>query len=325
MSTVCQVCGDRGFVEALNYCSICRVSAQHRYCFKIIPKVLHREAFWVCDDCSSIEVKDENCVETEVVRFESQISPKKTHSNEKICTALEVKKSVPSNEIRMPPPNPQHNSDSPAEPILDPVWRGTEHIQNKNWRLHGLGAHSIEKIYTAPEDTKFVPSNENSMPPPNPQLNSEKRAEPMLDPVWRGTMHIQNRNWTLHGLGAYLSTQALQSKIRSVTSLFPNLLPLEILPRTAVWPKKFSGSTTVHGNDIALYFFPVKESDESAFDDLLDDMMLNDLAVKASFDCAELLIFTSLQLPVQHWRYKKKLYLWGLFRGRRSLTSQPNK
>lgn len=253
MSTICLVCGSRGIVEALNYCSICKAVAQHRYCFERIPEVLNADFFWVCKYCSSRKVKDENLfVETEVGRSNSQVSPKMTHSieAENVCRAYS--KSVPTNEISLPPKKPQHNSNDHAQPILNPIWRGT--------------------------------------------------------------MNIRNKNWTLHGLGAHLSTQA-HYKVSNMTNLFPDLLPLEILPRSAVWPKTFgSSSGTFQDGDIGLYFFPVNASDEKAFDDLLDDMMWNDLAVKASFGSADLLIFTSLQLPMQHWRYQKKIYLWGLFR-----------
>lgn len=50
--------------------------------------------------------------------------------------------------------------------------------------------------------------------------------------------------------------------------------------------------------------------DELAFDKLLGDIIEGDLAMKAVFDHADLLLFTSRQLPLQNW---SKLYCHYMF------------
>ncbi|GLT32170.1 hypothetical protein SLA2020_068560 [Shorea laevis] len=274
MSTVCQKCGDRGYVEALTYCSICRVSAEHRYCFDSLPKVLNEDIVWVCQDCTSSVCESSSPVS-------SRLTPEVNNAN------LHFKaQAVQSKPKRLP-----------IE--IEKGFKGTCSFQS-------------EEVCRVFELTKSVlQDEENSLPLKEPQHNLCVHAQPILDPIWRGSMIIQNRNWTLDGLVAHLSTLACLN-VSNATSSLPDLLTLEIFPRLLVWPKKF-GSTTPQDGDIGLYFFPEKESNEKAFDKLLDDMMLKDLAVKASFDNADLLIFTSLQLPLQHWRFRRKYFLWGLF------------
>ncbi|GKU90616.1 hypothetical protein SLEP1_g4589 [Rubroshorea leprosula] len=267
MSTVCQKCGDRGFIDALTYCIVCRVCAEHRYCFDILPKVLNKDVIWVCEDCSS-----------SVCESSSPISSSHTPevNDEKLCIKTQTVQSKPKRLLKR-----------------------TQSLQAENV------CRTFELLKSVPQD------DEKGLPLKEPQPNSQVHAQPILDPIWRGSMIIQNRNWTLNGLTAHLSNLAC-SKVSDVTSSLPNLLTLEILPRLVVWPKRF-GSMASQDGDIALYFFPENESDEKAFDNLVDDMMLKDLAVKTSIGNADLLIFTSLQLPLQHWRFQRKYYLWGLF------------
>ncbi|CAI9763968.1 unnamed protein product [Fraxinus pennsylvanica] len=55
---------------------------------------------------------------------------------------------------------------------------------------------------------------------------------------------------------------------------------------------------------------------ERIFDHLVEEMMSQELAMKAILSNAELLVFTSLELPSQCWRFQGKYYLWGVFRGK---------
>lgn len=143
-------------------------------------------------------------------------------------------------------------------------------------------------------------------------------AQPILDPIWRGNFTINDGNFdVMKGLVAYTSNQA-SPKVRETASLLPGSVSIEMLPRHEVFPKKF-GTSDVTAEDIGLYFFPEKERDERAFDELVDNIIEQDLALKAVLEHAELLVFTSLQLPLQNWRYRGKYYLWGLF-GRQKLS-----
>ncbi|KAH8508858.1 hypothetical protein H0E87_010849 [Populus deltoides] len=143
-------------------------------------------------------------------------------------------------------------------------------------------------------------------------------AQPILDPIWRGNFTINDGNFeVMKGLVAYTSNQA-SPKVRETASLLPGSVSIEMLPRHEVFPKKF-GTSDVTAEDIGLYFFPEKERDERAFDELVDNIIEQDLALKAVLEHAELLVFTSLQLPLQNWRYRGKYYLWGLF-GRPKLS-----
>lgn len=143
-------------------------------------------------------------------------------------------------------------------------------------------------------------------------------AQPILDPVWRGNFTIKDGNFdVMNGLVAYTSNQA-SPKVRVTASLLPGSVSIEMLPRHEVFPKTF-GTSDVTSEDIGLYFFPEKERDERAFDELVDNVIEQDLALKTVLEHAELLIFTSLQLPLQNWRYRGKYFLWGLF-GRKKFS-----
>ncbi|KAL0323272.1 UNVERIFIED_CONTAM: hypothetical protein Sangu_1946500 [Sesamum angustifolium] len=62
---------------------------------------------------------------------------------------------------------------------------------------------------------------------------------------------------------------------------------------------------------------------ERAFDHLVDEMMHNELGMRAVLQNAELLVFTSTQLPLPYWRFQDKYYLWGVFRGKQNLRLRP--
>ncbi|PIN03026.1 hypothetical protein CDL12_24451 [Handroanthus impetiginosus] len=147
-------------------------------------------------------------------------------------------------------------------------------------------------------------------------------AEPVLMPIWRGSFDIWNKEQDiLDGLMAHLSSKACQ-KVYDAACEFQPVLRLEMLPKSNVWPKSFETSEP-SGDNIALYFFPSKIS-ERVFDDLVEKMMGEELALKAIMKNAELLIFTSTELPLLYWRFQGKHYLWGVFRGKQSPPLQSN-
>ncbi|KAJ0973338.1 hypothetical protein J5N97_021297 [Dioscorea zingiberensis] len=139
-------------------------------------------------------------------------------------------------------------------------------------------------------------------------------AMPIIDCAWRGCFEISN---VVYGpLSAHLSNKAC-GKVRAIPiMLFPQLLHAEKLPRLDVWPKSFEASPPNEHN-IGLYFFPHCERSESMHQQLLNDLINKDIALKVTLDTVELIIFTSIILPECSRRFHGKFYLWGGFRGRK--------
>lgn len=152
--------------------------------------------------------------------------------------------------------------------------------------------------------------------PNEPNIAGQERAMPLVDFIWRGSFNISNKEYeTFDGLLAHLSVKACQ-KVYEEASLFPALLQLEMLPKSDVWPKSFTISEPTDDN-IALYFFPSDTRCEKEFDQLVEKMIGEELALRAIVTNAELLVFTSTELPLLYWRFQGKYYLWGVFRAKR--------
>ncbi|XP_015071947.1 uncharacterized protein LOC107015994 isoform X2 [Solanum pennellii] len=162
--------------------------------------------------------------------------------------------------------------------------------------------------------------------PNEPQHAGQERALPLVDFIWRGSFNILNKEYeTFDGLLAHLSVKACQ-KVYEEASLFPALLQLEMLPKSDVWPKSFTISEPTDDN-IALYFFPSDTRCEKEFDQLVEQMIGEELALRATVTNAELLVFTSTELPLLYWRFQGKYYLWGVFKAKRDSsgnTTMPN-
>lgn len=137
------------------------------------------------------------------------------------------------------------------------------------------------------------------------------------------------RHDILDGLKGHVSSRACQ-KVYDEISLFQQDLHLKMLPQSEVWPKRFELSDP-NEEDIAVFFFPSKirwlfgrslcswsffpnlhtflsnlvllfsSDSEPAYDQLIDEMRDNDLALKGVVQNAEILIFTSMVLPLLYW------------------------
>uniref|UniRef100_M1DRL8 AIPP2-like SPOC-like domain-containing protein n=1 Tax=Solanum tuberosum TaxID=4113 RepID=M1DRL8_SOLTU len=80
-----------------------------------------------------------------------------------------------------------------------------------------------------------------------------------------------------------------------------------------LWPKYFNTpEATV--DDIELFFVPSEARHQDKFDSMLQDMIGGEHALRALTPYGELLVFTSTELPLRHWRYQLKCYLWGIFK-----------
>lgn len=145
-----------------------------------------------------------------------------------------------------------------------------------------------------------------------PKDSSFYVAEPVVMPIWRGSFNIWNKEYNnIEDLIAHISNKACY-KVYKAACEFQQVLELEMLPKSDIWPKSFM-TAEPSGDSIALYFFPSKTS-EQAFGQLVEEMMHKELAFKARVQDVELLIFTSTELPLRYWRFQGKYYLWGVFR-----------
>ncbi|KAL0357932.1 UNVERIFIED_CONTAM: hypothetical protein Scaly_1478900 [Sesamum calycinum] len=138
------------------------------------------------------------------------------------------------------------------------------------------------------------------------------RAEPLVRPVWTGGFHVESAYRRMDGLAAHLSVKACE-KVMNEAAAFQKVMPVEIVPRSYVWPESFEVSGPTDDN-IAVYFFPSLMKYENVYDFLVFEMIRDDVALKISVRNAELLIFTSIELPSRFRRFQEKLYLWGVFR-----------
>ncbi|KAK2985467.1 hypothetical protein RJ640_030994 [Escallonia rubra] len=131
----------------------------------------------------------------------------------------------------------------------------------------------------------------------NSKLNvEEEHAQPVVNPVWRGTFSILNKiDDPFDGLVAHLSSKAC-AKVCDEAGSLPSSLCVEMLPKFDVWPPAFRRSEPSDDN-IALYFFPADTRHERVFDNLVDEMFSQELAMSAILKNSQLLVFTSIELP----------------------------
>ncbi|XP_027148030.1 uncharacterized protein LOC113748697 [Coffea eugenioides] len=156
----------------------------------------------------------------------------------------------------------------------------------------------------------------------NLTVDNREQAVPRIEPIWRGNFVILNKDYQEFddGLVAHLSSKACE-KVYEEAILLPSALELEMLAKMDCWPKSFQKSQPSDDN-IALYFFPLDKRSEGLFDCLVEEMMDQELAMKAIVKNAELLIFASNELPLSYWRFQGKYYLWGVFRGQQAPASK---
>ncbi|KAL2503682.1 Uncharacterized protein Adt_19303 [Abeliophyllum distichum] len=187
------------------------------------------------------------------------------------------------------------------------------HGQNSNYADTSIGMTEIYSVN--PNISNSYEEAPQGLPNVLSMLDCHGPALPVFTPIWRGSFNIQNKdNGMLDEFVAHMSSKACQ-KVFDEASQFQGVLHLEMLPRSLVWPKSFETSQP-KDDSIALYFFPSDTRYERIFDHLVEEMMSQELAMKAILSNAELLIFTSLELPSQYWRFQGKYYLWGVFRGK---------
>ncbi|KAK4791597.1 hypothetical protein SAY86_032010 [Trapa natans] len=138
--------------------------------------------------------------------------------------------------------------------------------------------------------------------------------------IWQGRFQVQRGNKQIDldgGFQAHLPS-SVSPMVQKMVLKFPDKIALNEVPRVSSWPVQFRDNGT-REHHIALYFFAQDlESYQRNYKGLLDNMMKGDLALKADFGIAELLIFPSNQLPEKSQRWNMSFYLWGVFKGSRA-------
>ncbi|XP_062205871.1 protein PARALOG OF AIPP2-like [Phragmites australis] len=141
--------------------------------------------------------------------------------------------------------------------------------------------------------------------------------------IWQGSFEVSrhgNSTKMFDGIQAYLSTCA-SSKAREVGKQLPHKILLAEVTRHSSWPLQFKEVNPTEDN-IALFFFAKDvESYERAYEKLLENMLLGDLALTANIGGTELLIFSSDKLPERTQRWNGLLFLWGIFYARKASSS----
>ncbi|KAB5548297.1 hypothetical protein DKX38_011703 [Salix brachista] len=323
---VCQKCGDRGEVKRLIYCNKCHVSAEHSYCLDTLPRKGEKEVLWACEECCSIDANP---------------SPVSSRKSERIQGAARIKlnRMKLRKQARFSPFTAKaytDNSSQVNQPVSDyfglkeaiETQSTSQCLQNEELKKPRRRM-VVKDDNSSDEESDFIEGlvvnpvqpapaiSADSLNVSHSSLSSESdrniHAKPTIDPIWKGSFNIQNwENHTSVLLLAHLSTNAC-SKVRDAARALPVQLNIEILSRSDAWPQKFQTiPPTVES--IGLYFFPRRERDEKVFDSLLDEMIIHDHALKVVINDLELLVFSSCELPQEHWRFCQKYFLWGVFK-----------
>ncbi|PKA53123.1 Methyl-CpG-binding domain-containing protein 9 [Apostasia shenzhenica] len=166
-----------------------------------------------------------------------------------------------------------------------------------------------------------VKSFSDAVPSGAPLLMAPSRASaiPKLECIWQGTFNVLQSGSCpelFDGIQAHLSSYA-SDKVIEVSNKIPSKIVLEEVPHAILCPFQSQGVGPKEGN-IALFFFAKDiECYDKGYSKLLDRMLKNDFSLKGNIDGTELLIFTSIKLPVNSQRWNRLFYLWGTFVGNR--------
>ncbi|KAH7525154.1 hypothetical protein FEM48_Zijuj06G0194900 [Ziziphus jujuba var. spinosa] len=304
--TVCLKCGGEGFSVELVYCEKCQDYAMHWYCLDVPPTSPNQSVSWFCEDCEpEVEI---TCSSSSSKLLDSKEMQANKSREGKKKTTKDADKFAAEKEVQICEGNPS---------LRETHCSGNYYKDQKftkEWKLV-VKEKEAESLQTSPIAVSDL--NASSME----RYDCYVQSQPIIDPIWRGKLCMRNNFNTVDRLAvvAHLSTLAC-TKVHETAKLLPELLFLELTHRSRVWPKSFE-NLGPSNHDIALYFFPDSIRVENIFDVLVDEMIQQNLAMRAVLENAELLIFPSTVLPMQHWRFQTKFYLWGVFR--RKQNSHP--
>lgn len=303
------------------------------YCLKVMPKTFNEHVNWCCEYCI-VKSSQSQKMEAEISGQIESIDLKKRQEKGKNDTSIKAG----TNEV-----NCKDNiTDPECESIDVGKWLFPHHIAKKNRsnrkkiaacltakrkddkllcvlmtdsELDKSGNHECE-------DEIGINVSQSADFENNLQDNCNRPAQPVIDPIWRGSFSILGKDdEKFGGFVAHLSNKACTNVFKEAITL-PSLLHVKMHPNSVLWPKSF-GECDASDDNVALYFFPTPGDPiiEKAFDRLVSKMMDKELAMRTTSKNAELLIFTSLVLHSRFQRYQKKYYLWGVFRSKQNNTT----
>ncbi|GAB4845119.1 hypothetical protein Ancab_038523 [Ancistrocladus abbreviatus] len=330
MDAICQKCGDIGFPELLVCCFKCNDAYEHRYCFDDASIIFKSDVKWACQDClartakqpvipkpdnlplrrsdrvGSRNVKSSKAkIRSEgVEQVPSVVGEKEEHRGKSSSSIPEIKLPVSLGSIDLLKNGCTMNEENRdiqngfADKASDPGQKNEVNLENGYASKQAFAVEAVPNgLSNSLTDSCYIP------------------AQPIADPIWKGSFNILDGTFGLvGGAVAHLSSKACL-KVREEACLLPAVLNSQILPKASVWPKSFEQEKP-SDDSIGLYFFPEAERDEKVFNSLVDEMMSHDLAIKCVVENAELLVFTSIELPIGYWRFQGNHYLWGVFRAK---------
>ncbi|KAL6867374.1 hypothetical protein ACP4OV_015398 [Aristida adscensionis] len=138
---------------------------------------------------------------------------------------------------------------------------------------------------------------------------------------WKGNFHVTGElRHICDGIAAHFPFE-ISIKVYEASKQMPEILKLEAVPLTQVWPKIFKIKPP-EGQDIGLYFTSSHQRPQRTFDLLAKN---SHIGLWTNLGDAELSIFSSKLLTPDYQRKDGKLYFWGVFGKRlRKKPGQPN-
>lgn len=142
---------------------------------------------------------------------------------------------------------------------------------------------------------------------------------PELDYIWQGDFELWRTGRSpelCDGFQAHLSCSA-SPKVLEVAKKFPSRVQLEELPRRNSWPTQFQQNGPTYENIGVFFFARDAQSYEHHYSKLVQNMLINDLALRGNIETAELIIFPSNILSTNSQRWNMFYFLWGVFKVKR--------
>ncbi|KAL9245093.1 hypothetical protein vseg_018785 [Gypsophila vaccaria] len=146
---------------------------------------------------------------------------------------------------------------------------------------------------------------------------------PAVDRIWRGRIEIAGSpSDKLDGLEVFMPKTSYPKAVKVIRSMQPSIC-FSMQGRPALWPKHFDVLGAAH-DDISLFLLP-EMSSSTEYDNLVELMIANDLAMTSHINNLELIIFTSLEQEDNHQQIQGKYYLWGILKGKGLRRCKPSK
>ncbi|KAL6008468.1 hypothetical protein ACLOJK_033979 [Asimina triloba] len=263
----------------------------------------------------------------------------KTHKNDRPCNQPE-ELTVPNTETNCQVASRDHlpSSSSGGAFLGKDALRHPIDFSRSSTAFNLQQQHMEEEVCASREsDLNFVPTITDEKELKLSSVSSPFQASvlgkplrisaiPEHDYIWQGSFEVKKSG--VHtdiydGIQAHLSTCA-SPRVLEVVKKFPSRIRLVEAPRQTTWPAQFQGNCTTEDN-IALYFFARDlHSYERNYKKLLENMLVNDFALKGNLDGVELLIFPSNQLHEKSQRWNRLFFLWAVFRERSCSESVAN-